>query len=191
MSIYLGLVHYPVYNRNHETVASAVTTVDVHDIARLSRAYGVKRFFVVTPLTDQALLVKKIIAHWTTGYGSSYNMHRKEALELVSVVSSISEAVERIGKTEESAPLLIATSASIHKGNPVSFEELAGIISAGRTVFLLFGTAWGLEENIFLKADYVLEPVTCATGYRHISVRSAVAIIMDRLIQKSQHEAFA
>ncbi len=185
MSIYLCLVHYPVYNRNHETVASAVTTVDVHDIARLSRAYGVKRFFVVTPLVDQASLVRKIIAHWTTGYGACYNIHRKEALELVSVVSAISDAVEEIKQAEGSVPLLVATSASRHKGNPVSFRELARIVSADKTVFLLFGTAWGLEEEIFLKADYVLEPVTCVTGYRHISVRSATAIIMDRLTQRS------
>jgi hypothetical protein len=46
----VGLLHYPVYNKNYETIASAITTFDLHDCSRLAKTYGVKTFFVITPL---------------------------------------------------------------------------------------------------------------------------------------------
>ncbi|MEI7817822.1 MAG: RNA methyltransferase, partial [Desulfuromonadales bacterium] len=30
----IALVHYPVYNKHHEVVTSALTNLDQHDIAR-------------------------------------------------------------------------------------------------------------------------------------------------------------
>ncbi|SVE60327.1 uncharacterized protein METZ01_LOCUS513181, partial [marine metagenome] len=33
--VHLALVHYPVYNKNGETITSSVTTLDVHDILRV------------------------------------------------------------------------------------------------------------------------------------------------------------
>jgi hypothetical protein len=46
---------------------------------------------------------------------------------------------------------------------------------------VLFGTGWGLAEEIMERADYTLKPVSGYTDYNHLSVRSAAAIIMDRL----------
>ncbi|MFO7784786.1 MAG: tRNA (guanosine(37)-N1)-methyltransferase TrmD, partial [Desulfatiglandales bacterium] len=70
LRLYIGLVHYPVYNKNGDTIASAVTTLDLHDLARLSATYGLKRFFIITPLEDQQELVERVIRHWTTGHGA-------------------------------------------------------------------------------------------------------------------------
>ena len=63
MRLYIGLLHYPVYNKNYETIASAITNTDLHDLARLARTYGAKKFFVITPLRDQQELAGRILKH--------------------------------------------------------------------------------------------------------------------------------
>ena len=37
--VFLGLVHYPVYNKNKDIVATSVTNFDIHDISRTCRTY--------------------------------------------------------------------------------------------------------------------------------------------------------
>jgi len=182
MRLYIGLVHYPVYNKKSEIIASAITTLDLHDIARLARTYDVKKFFVITPLDDQQELAERVIKHWTRGYGSKYNRHRKEAIELVAVVPSLERAVDAVAETEGATPLLIATDASRQEGRSISFERAKAIIKQEQSVFLLFGTAWGLDKTFITTADHVLEPISGRSEYNHLSVRTAAAIIVDRLV---------
>ena len=111
--LYIGLIHYPVYNKKMEKIASALTTMDVHDIARVGRTYGVKGFFIITPLDDQKSLAEKVVTHWTRGHGSQYNKKRKEAIELVRVSSSLDSAISELGTEEKDLPLLIATDAAV------------------------------------------------------------------------------
>jgi len=181
MRLYIGLVHYPVYNKHYQKIASAVTTFDLHDIARLARTYDVRRFFVVTPLDDQRALAERVQRHWIEGYGAEYNRHRKEAIELIAVVPSLERAADFIADLEGEPPLLIATDASRQKGRSVSYEGLINIIQDEKVVFLLFGTAWGLDRTVLDRADYILEPIVGRAGYQHLSVRTAAAIIIDRL----------
>ena len=181
MRLYMGLIHFPVYNKNHERIASAITTLDIHDLARLAKTYGVKRLFIVTPLDDQQNLARRVLRHWIDGYGGQYNRNRKEALELVGVVPDLEGAVEEIRETEGEAPLIIATDASNQKDRSMSYEKARGIIQEDKTVILLFGTAWGLHEEVMKKTDNILDPVSGKTGYNHLSVRTAAAIILDRL----------
>ena len=47
---------------------------------------------------------------------------------------------------------------------------------------LLFGTGWGLTEEVMNSSKYILEPIRGNTKYNHLSVRSAVSIILDRLL---------
>ena len=181
MRLYIGLVHYPVYNKNYQTIASAITTVDLHDIARLARAYDVRNFFVINPLDDQQTLAERVRRHWTDGYGATYNAHRKEALALVVVVPSLERAVNVITEMEEEAPLLIATDALRQEDQAISYKKARGIIQDDTVVLLIFGTGWGLHKAVMKEADYVLDPITGRTNYNHLSVRSAAAIILDRL----------
>jgi hypothetical protein len=60
-----------VIDKNGKTIASAVTNLDLHDIARVCRTYGVKTFYVITPLDDQKVLVNRILGHWTNGVGGN------------------------------------------------------------------------------------------------------------------------
>jgi hypothetical protein len=182
MRFYIGLVHYPVYNKKNEIIASAITTLDLHDIARLARTYDVKKFFVITPLDDQQELAERVIKHWTRGYGSKYNRDRKEAIKLVAVVPSLERAVDAVAETEGEAPLLIATDASRQGDRSISFDRARAIIKQEQPVILLFGTAWGLDKTFMTMTDHVLEPISGKNEYNHLSVRTAAAIIVDRLV---------
>jgi tRNA (guanine37-N1)-methyltransferase len=185
MRLYMGLVHYPVYNKRSERIASAITNFDLHDLSRLARTYGVRRLFAVIPLKDQQILAERIIKHWTEGYGAVYNAFRKEALELISVFPSLEECIGVISKREGSKPVLIATDASRPTAKGLSYTEAREMVASGQPLFVLFGTAWGLDEEILERADYLLDPIESDTGYNHLSVRSAAAIILDRLAGKA------
>jgi hypothetical protein len=182
MRLYLGLLHYPVYNKNHERIASAITSFDLHDLSRLARTYGVKRFFVITPLTDQQDLAERIVRHWTAGYGASYNPTRKEALELIAVSPSLEDCLQQIERLEGEKAAVVATDASSKNGRTITYPEATRMIGSGKPVLLLLGTGWGLDDEIFRDADYILDPVWGPTEYNHLSVRSAGAIILDRLV---------
>ena len=182
MRLYIGLLHYPVYDKNRQRIASAITTFDLHDLSRLARTYGVKRFFVINPLKDQQRLAERVLRHWAIGFGATYNRHRKEAIQLIGIVSTLEASIREIADIEGEVPLLIVTDASKQVERSLTYSEAADIINSERVVILIFGTAWGLDAEIMRKADYVLGPVEGGTDYNHLSVRTAAAIILDRLV---------
>ena len=81
--LYLALIHHPVLDKNGAVVTTAVTNMDVHDIARLARPFGVRRYYVCTPVPTLQRLVERIILHWEEGPGAVYNETRKDALAVV------------------------------------------------------------------------------------------------------------
>lgn len=184
MRLYVGLVHFPVYNKNHHRIASAITTVDLHDISRLARTYAVKGFFVITPLYDQQMLADRIRSHWIEGFGAQYNRYRKEAIQLVEIVPSLERAIDVIEQREGETPLTIATDASKQDDRCISYTHARSMVQDEKVIILVFGTAWGLDQTVLSGADYVLDPILGTTEYNHLSVRSAAAIILDRLAGK-------
>ena len=182
MRLYIGLLHYPVYNKNRQRIASAITNFDLHDLSRLARTYGAKRFFVITPLKDQQGLAERILRHWTTGYGARYNAYRKEAIGLIAILPSLEETIREVSGIEGERPVLIATDAKRGTGRPITYTKAIDIIDSERVVILIFGTAWGLDREVIQEADYLLEPIEGGTDYNHLSVRAAAAIILDRLV---------
>lgn len=185
MRLYIGLIHYPVYDRNRRTIASAITTLDLHDMARLARTYDVERFFVITPLEDQQSLAERVFRHWTEGYGAHYNRHRKEAMERMEVVPTLDRALVRIRENEGGRALVMATDAARQENRLLSFGRARDMVAGDRPVLVIFGTAWGLEQEVLKAADYVLEPISGRGDYNHLSVRSAAAIVLDRLVGRS------
>jgi hypothetical protein len=180
-NLYVALTHYPVINKRGDIIASALTNLDLHDISRAAKTYGVKSFYVVTPLSDQQVLAKKIIAHWTEGAGAVYNPDRRSALELIKVKDSIIDVTEDIQGVENSYPKTVTTCARRYPAS-IGYAEFREILENGMPHLLIFGTAWGLAESLISQADFLLEPITGTTGYNHLSVRSAAAIILDRLL---------
>ena len=177
----MALVHYPVVNKHGEIIASAVTNLDLHDISRSAKTYGVRAFYVVTPLADQKELVEKIAAHWLKGIGGTYNPKRKEALKLIVVKNTLDEVLDHIRKDAGDAPKTIVTSAHQNPRN-ISFKRFSEMLQDGNPYLLILGTGWGLSESLIAEADYVLNPVLGNTGYNHLSVRSAAAVMLDRVL---------
>ena len=178
----VALIHYPVYDKNRAVVATAVTNLDIHDIARAARTFGLARYYIVTPVAEQRKLVEKIREHWLSGWGSTYNPKRKAALELLQTENSLDEAVADIERRSGRRPKLVMTGAA-GRANSVSFSGLKDLLLAepDQPFLLLLGTGWGLTEEVFEKSDYVLEPIGGGGDYNHLSVRSAASIMMDRL----------
>jgi hypothetical protein len=88
---------------------------------------------------------------------------------------------KEIFKEEGKNPLIVMTSARVKEGC-ISYSALRDKIRDGHSLILVFGTGWGLAEEAMVKADYLLPPIFGVTGYNHLAVRSAVAIILDRLL---------
>ena len=179
--IYLALIHYPVVNKNGEIITSAITNLDLHDIARASKTFGVKKFYVVTPLNDQKEIAEKLISHWINGHGSINNPIRKQALELIRLLDTVDQVIHDIKLKEGNFPKTVVTHASIHPQN-INFDEIKIIINKNSPILFLFGTAWGLSKDLIESCDYILEPIRGNSEYNHLSVRSAVSIILDRLL---------
>jgi hypothetical protein len=183
----IALIHYPVINKGGETIGSAVTNLDLHDIARAAITFGVGTYYVVTPYTDQHGLIQEILDHWLTGHGATYNPARKAALERIRISASLKATVAMVTEQRGRRPLLVTTSARVQE-NSLSYGEARRRIEAGEPVLLLFGTAHGLAPEINESADYSLLPIESITGYNHLSVRSAVSIILDRLMGVRREE---
>ncbi len=187
---YVALVHHPVLEKGGRVVTTAVTNLDVHDIARACRTYGLAGYFVVTPIEAQRRLVAEIVGHWTSGAGREHNDKRTQALELVRIVPSLDEARRQISEPGEpgepggpGAPYVVATGAR-PRAHTLGFTALRTAREGDpRAVLLVFGTGWGLAEAVFTAADVTLAPIRGSgpDAYNHLSVRSAVAIVLDRL----------
>ncbi len=178
----IALVHYPVYNKLHEVVTTALTNLDLHDIARSSRTFGLDRFYIVTPSKDQQALALRITGHWQAGWGASYNPDRKEALDIVRVVETLDSALNdfQSGFTE---PVKTVITGAGHRPGSITCQEFKQMLGNSENPFmLLLGTGWGLTEECFEAADLILEPIAGAGTYNHLSVRSAAAIMLDRLV---------
>ena len=49
----LVLLHSPMVDRHGNEVTTAVTNLDIHDIARSCRTYEVQQYFIVNPEVEQ------------------------------------------------------------------------------------------------------------------------------------------
>jgi hypothetical protein len=179
--LYIALLHYPVYNKEGKVVTTAIVNMDIHDIARVSRTYGVQNFFVVNPLAAQREFADEILSHWRRGYGAVFNPSRREALELIRLKSNLEEVSAEIADQTGCRPQIIVTGANF-KERILSYTDLKKMISNDNLPYLLiFGTGWGIADEIVRQADYRLEPITGIGNYNHLPVRSAAAIVLDRI----------
>ena len=182
--LHVALIHWPVFDRAKNVVVTNVTNFDIHDIARASRSYGVEKYFIVNRLKEQLSFVSRVLEHWRFGIGSEYNPSRKTALKEIELCETLEDVIKKFPVR----PLVVTTSAR-ELGIPrISFKDLRQRIWEGvedrRPVLLVFGTGFGLHEDVLKQADILLEPLKgdSKDDYRHLSVRSAVSIVLDRLL---------
>lgn len=187
-NVYIGLVHYPIYNKNNEIVTTAVTNFDIHDIARTARTYNISSYFIIHPHAIQQDLVSKVLSYWQEGFGSTYNVDRKEAFSIVNLKNSIEQAINEIKIIEGVDPIVVTTDARVFP-NTISYNKMREVITTdNKPCLLLFGTGWGIQNEVMERFDYILEPIYGPGDYNHLPVRAAVAIILDRLLGETWWE---
>ena len=177
----LALVHYPVCNRNSEIIGSAVTNLDIHDIARAGRTFGIENYYLITPFADQQELVKEIVDHWQTGHGAEHNAARKEAFSIVRLCSDLEGLYSEVCRKRGVRPTVVATSA-LRNSRTFEYGDVRQRMFDGEPFLLLFGTGSGLAKEVADQVDGFLPPICGGGDYNHLSVRSAVSIILDRLL---------
>lgn len=179
--LYVGLVHYPIYDKNFNVIATAITNYDLHDISRSAKTYGVKKYFIIHHIPGQLDMVHKIMDFWESPVGRNYNSYRTQAFDIVDIRPSIEAAVEAVTTAEGKKPYVVTTDARTY-ANTISYKDLRHKREEDDTpILLLFGTGYGMTKETMEKFDFILEPIYGAGEYNHLSVRSAVAIILDRL----------
>jgi tRNA (guanine37-N1)-methyltransferase len=180
--VFIALLHHPVTNKQGDTITSSITNIDLHDIARSAKTYGIERFYAAHPVKLMRRLALKICEHWETGYGATYNPNRSEALNILSVVSDFDDILMDIQASTGLLPKLIVTSAK-PSDKQINYPKMRAILASSNDPYLIiFGTGWGLGTEIMERADYYLEPVSGHSNYNHLSVRAAAANVLDRLL---------
>lgn len=167
---------------------TSVTSMDIHDIARSSKTYGIEGFFIVTPLQDQQKIVRKFLSFWQSGEGGEYNRGRQESVALAEAATSIDEVIAAIEEKEGVAPIVIGTTAREFELNlpRIHFDDQSLLWQEKRPILFLFGTGKGFTDERLRRCDFLLAPITGLTTFNHLSVRSAIAIILDRWLGMDQ-----
>jgi tRNA (guanine37-N1)-methyltransferase len=193
----LALLHYPVLDKDGNSVDVSLTNLDIHDIARSSCTYGLANFFVVGLREDQKLILDQVLEHWVRGAGGQNNPDRKTALSLVSVAQNLEDMLDLLERKNGERPLLWGSSADYaqncpdarkgKKKNPDVYKRIIPFNEAGKILYthaavLLLGTGQGLAPEILRKCDALLPPIRRAAGYNHLSVRCAGTALLDRLL---------
>jgi len=168
----VALVHSPILNRKGETATTAVTPMDVHDFSRTAAFYGVNTVYLVHPAEGMHALVRDLTGYWENGEGGDRNQGRRQVLKSVQVVHGLEDAQQC------HAYQLWFTSAQPMGGLEVSPVELPNVKG---NHLIVFGTGWGLDVKNLPKANGWLSPIVGIGKVRHLSVRAALAIYLDRL----------
>jgi hypothetical protein len=127
--------------------------------------------------------VNHFLSFWQEGFGAEYNKSRHQALEQVALTQTLDEVIAAIEKKEGKKPLLIATSArSLEDKTMLSYYDQGVVWQQERPIMLIFGTGKGLADAVIAQCDYLLQPIHGLSEFNHLSVRSAVGIVLDRWI---------
>jgi tRNA (guanine37-N1)-methyltransferase len=189
---HVALVHYPVRDRLGAIVTSALTNFDIHDLARSSLTYGLAGYHIVTPITSQREKAEHIARAWSEAEQAALSAgdpaaaaSRARALDLVRTAASIEEVIAAVTALHGQPPRVVATSASAESfpGIPhVGFDALVAEAAPDPApMLILLGTGWGLVDEQIPSVSRVLAPIEGPSSWNHLSVRSAAAIILDRL----------
>jgi hypothetical protein len=193
----IALVHRPVLDKEGLVVTTALTTMDVHDLARSARTYGCTDYFIVHPVGVQRELATRIVRHWTDGSSAKRIPDRKHALEIVRSVPTLDDAITALASTVSAGDrspreigaiveIWVTAARAIGGRALLSFGDArAKLEGDGGPILVVFGTGWGLAPEVIDRAHAILEPIRGQGSWNHLSVRSACAIALDRLCHKA------
>ncbi|MCW5802698.1 MAG: tRNA (guanosine(37)-N1)-methyltransferase TrmD [Deltaproteobacteria bacterium] len=195
---HLALVHHPVHDRTGAVVTTSLTNFDIHDLARSSLTYGLAAYHIVTPITSQREKAEHIARLWlddTPARPPPSSGSRANALALVRTADSIETVVAELTAQYGRPPRIVATSArttsfpGAARCTPEELRAAATVAGLGEErpepLLLLLGTGWGLADDRIPNVAYLLSPIEGTADWNHLSVRSAAAILLDRLFGRA------
>jgi len=169
--IAVALVHHPVMNRLGETSTTAITSMDVHDFARTCAFYDAAPVYLVHPAEGMHAMVHDICDYWLHGAGGERNPGRREVLSKVRMLNSLQEALD-------DAPYKLWYTSANPPGTDAHDAE--SLLDEAGPHLIVFGTGWGLDASKLPSPNGWLRPIDGVGKVRHLSVRAALAIYMDR-----------
>jgi len=170
--IAVALVHHPVLNRHGDSCATAITSIDVHDFARSCAFYDVAPVYLVHPAAGMQALVHDMTDYYLSGAGGERNPSRKKVLQAIRCVNSVEEILQM-----HDYQLWYASATPPGK----SYIEPCKLLEIKGKHLIVFGTGWGLDYKKMPKENGWLSPIEGVGKVRHLSVRAALAIYLDRL----------
>ena len=142
--LFIALLHYPVYNKDGKIVTTAIANMDIHDIARIAKTYGIQKYFVVNPVSAQRELASAIMDHWLKGYGAGFNPSRRAAFEQVEIKATLDEVITELAGQTGCTPQIVVTGANFRE-KLLKYSDLRKMIKNDRLPYLLiFGTGYGI-----------------------------------------------
>jgi len=129
------------------------------------------------------MFVERVLDHWNVGQGAKFNPMRKTALRDLRTAKDLPSALREWGYPEAKT---IATHAkNLSNLKNFSFSDFKETLETSEEAYcLVFGTGFGLTNEFMAGCYGLLEPIKGSSldDYRHLSVRSAVSICLDRLL---------
>ncbi|MFQ5581477.1 MAG: RNA methyltransferase [Mariprofundaceae bacterium] len=170
--IAVALMHYPVLNSKGETSTTAITSIDIHDFARSCAFYDVAPVYIVHPAEGMHALVNDMLDYWLEGEGARRNPARKQALQSLRLAKSLEEVLQ------DNDFHVWYTSASPPDGRTTVIGELQNMAEKH---LIVFGTGHGLDADALPQPNGWLSPIEGIGKVRHLSVRAALSIYLDRM----------
>jgi len=181
------LLHYPISGRTGEVIHTSVTNMDVHDLSRTCRTYEIDHYYLVTPIIEQKTMVERILGHWARPASREWHPDRFEALSRTQVLPDFEAVKADLKSRYPGAKIEVAMPDARPLPDQVSYPEIRerwdSEPEAGVKI-VVFGTGWGVAPEFYPEVQTFLAPIDGPLGregYNHLSVRSAAAIILDRL----------
>jgi tRNA (guanine37-N1)-methyltransferase len=191
---HIALVHHPVVDRTGKVVTTSLTNFDIHDIARSTLTYGLAAYHIVTPVTSQREKAEHIASLWLDETGVAARKppvsgSRAGALALIRTAESIDLVIETLTADYGTPPVVVASSAR-SESFPQALRRTPDELRAEATfdpapLLILLGTGWGLADSLIPVVSRMLAPIEGASDWNHLSVRSAAAILLDRLFGRT------
>jgi tRNA (guanine37-N1)-methyltransferase len=208
---HLALVHHPVHDRTGKIVTTSLTNFDIHDLARSTYTYGLAAYHIVTPVTSQREKAAHIASLWLEppdgaepAEGADAGRARPArtppatgsragALALVRTAASVEDVIADVTAEHGRPPVVVATSARRDSfpgaARRTPAQLLAELSLDPAPALILLGTGWGLADALIPSVSRLLAPIEGASDWNHLSVRSAGAILLDRLFGRPPEPA--
>ncbi len=193
---HLALVHHPCVDRTGKIVTTSLTNFDIHDLARSTMTYGLAAYHIVTPITAHREKAAHIATLWLEDEANreaggaprkskATEASRANALRLVRTAASVEAVLAELTSEYGTEPLVVGTSARPESFPSAPRRSPSELLAEGtldpRPLLILLGTGWGLADALIPSVSRVLAPIEGASDWNHLSVRSAGAILLDRL----------